>query len=80
MIAFRSIYVHRCAQNKRCIYFVVVLIFVTKFWLQNRGYRYYTLRKFYRRHYELFSKYDTELKALLPQGLTKSKFYGELVC
>ena len=35
--------------------------------------------KFYRRHYELISKYDTGLKTLLLQGLLELQFYDELV-
>ena len=47
------------------------------------GYRYNKLRKafskFYRRHFELVSKYNTGLRSLLQQGLLDSEFYGELV-
>ena len=35
--------------------------------------------KFYRRHYELISKYDTGLKTLLLQGPPESELYGDLV-
>ena len=48
-----------------------------------QGYRYHKLRKgfskFYRRHYELISKYDTGLKTLLLQGLSEPGFYSDLV-
>ena len=51
--------------------------------LLKKGYRYHTLRKafskFYRRHYELISKFNVELKSLLHQGLSEPKFYGDLV-
>ena len=51
--------------------------------LLQQGYRYHKLRmslsKFYRRHYELVSKYNIGLKTLLRQGLSKPEFYGDLV-
>ena len=47
------------------------------------GYRYHKLRKtfskFYRRHYELVSKFSVGLKTLLHQGLSEPEFYGDLV-
>ena len=51
--------------------------------LLQQGYRYHKLRKtfskFYRRHYELISKYNVGLKALLSEGLSEPEFYGDLV-
>ena len=48
-----------------------------------QGYRNHKLRKFfskfYRRHYELVSKYDTGLKTILLQGLSEPEFYGDSV-
>ena len=48
-----------------------------------QGYRYHKLRKafskFYRRHYELISKFNDGLKSLLHQGLSEPEFYGDLV-
>ena len=35
--------------------------------------------KFYRRHYELISKYNVGLKTLLSEGLSEPEFYGDLV-
>ena len=35
--------------------------------------------KFYRRHYELVSKFNVGLKPLLHQGLSEPGFYGDLV-
>ena len=35
--------------------------------------------KFYRRHYELISKFNIGLKFLLHQGLLEPEFYGDLV-
>ena len=35
--------------------------------------------KFYRRHYELFSKFNVGLKSLLHQGLSEQEFYGDLI-
>ena len=51
--------------------------------LLQQGYRYHNLRKtfskFYRRHYELVSKFNVGLKPLLLQGLSEPEFYGDLV-
>ena len=51
--------------------------------LLKQGFRYHTLRKafskFYRRHYELISKFNVGLKSLLYQGLAEPEFYGDLV-
>ena len=51
--------------------------------LVQQGYRYHKLRKtfskFYRRHYELVSKFNVGLKPLLHQGLSEPEFYGDLV-
>ena len=48
-----------------------------------QGYRYHKLRKtffkFYRRHYELVSKFNLGLKTNLHQGLSEPEFYGDLV-
>ena len=48
-----------------------------------QGYRLHKLRKnfskFYRRHYELVSKFNVGLKTLLHQGLSEPEFYGDLV-
>ena len=46
--------------------------------LLRQGYRYHKLRKtfskFYRRHYELVSKFNVGLKTLLHQGLSEPEF------
>ena len=51
--------------------------------LLKQGYRYHKLRKafskFYRRHYELISKFNVGCKSLLHQGLSEPEFYGDLV-
>ena len=51
--------------------------------LLKQNYRYHKLRKafskFYRRHYELISKFNVGLKSLLNQGLSEPEFYGDLV-
>ena len=51
--------------------------------LLQQSYRYYKLRKtfskFYRRHYELVSRFNVGLKTLLHQGLSEPEFYGDLV-
>ena len=49
--------------------------------LLQQSYRYHKLRKtfskFYRRHYELVSKFNVRLKTLLHQGLSEPEFYGD---
>ena len=51
--------------------------------LLRQGYGYHKPRKafskFYRRHFELVSKYNVRLKTLLLQGLPEPEFYGDLV-
>ena len=51
--------------------------------LLRQGYRYHKLRKafskFYRRHFDLVSKYKVGLKTLLLQGLSEPEFYSDLV-
>ena len=51
--------------------------------LLRQGYRYHKLRrafsKFYRRHFDIVSKYNVGLKTLLLQGLSEPKIYGDLV-
>ena len=51
--------------------------------LLQQGYRYHKLRKtfskFYRRHYELISKFNVGVKTLLHHGLSEPKFNGDLV-
>ena len=51
--------------------------------LLKQGYRYHKLRKtfskFYRRYYDLISKFQVGLKSLLHQGLSEPDFYNDLV-
>ena len=50
--------------------------------LLKQGYQYHKLRKtfsFYRRYYDLISKFQVGLKSLLRQGLSELEFYGDLV-
>ena len=51
--------------------------------LLKQGYRYQehckTFSKFYRRYYDLISKFQVGLKSLLRQGLSEPDFYGDLV-
>ena len=48
-----------------------------------QGYRYHKLRKafskYYRRHYDLVSKFNVRLKPLLTEGLKELDFYGDFV-
>ena len=52
--------------------------------LLKQGYRYRKLRKafskFYRRYYDLVSKFQVGLESLLRRGLLEPDFYGDLVC
>ena len=43
---------------------------------KNRGGK--TLSKFYRRHYELISKFNVGLKTLLREGLSEPEFHGDI--
>ena len=51
--------------------------------LLKQGYRYHklckTFSKFYRRYFDLISKFQVGLKSLLCQGLSEPEFYGDLV-
>ena len=51
--------------------------------LLKQGYQYHKLRKtfstFYRRYYDLISKFQIGLKSLLRQGISEPDFYGDLV-
>ena len=51
--------------------------------LLKQVYRYHKLRKtfskFYRRYYDLISKFQVGLKSLLRDGLSAPEFYGDLV-
>ena len=50
---------------------------------KDQSYRYHKLRKtfskFYRRYYDLISKFQIGLKSLLRQGLSEHEFYADLV-
>ena len=50
--------------------------------LLKQGYRYHKLRKasskFYRRHFEVVSKYNDGLKTPLLQGISEPEYYGDL--
>ena len=51
--------------------------------LLRQGYIYHKIRKafskFYRRHFDIVSKYHVGLKRLLLEGLSEPEFYGDLV-
>ena len=74
------------------IRFATVCIHVTDFNARNKcltakllqqGYRYHTLQKtfskFYRRHYELITKFNVGLQTFLSEGLSKQEFNGDFV-
>ena len=52
--------------------------------LLKQGYQYQklckTFSKFYRRYYELISKFQVGFKSLMRHGLLEPEFYGDLVC
>ena len=62
---------------------LMTLILVMNAKLLKQGYRYHKLRKafskFYRRHYDLISKFNDGLKSLLHQVLLEREFYSDLV-
>ena len=75
-----------------CLRFARASSYVTDFNTRNKlltqkllkqGYRYHKLRKtfskFYRRYFDLISKFQVGLKSLLRQGLSEPDFYGDLV-
>ena len=51
--------------------------------LLGQGYKYHKIRKafskFYRRHFDIVSKYNVGLKRLLLEGLSEPEFYADLV-
>ena len=51
--------------------------------LFRQWYRYHKIRKsfsnFYRRHFDIVSKYHVGLKTLFMQGLSEPELYGDLV-
>ena len=44
-----------------------------------QDYLYCSVSKFYRRYYDLISKFQIGLKSFLLQGLSEPEFYGDLV-
>ena len=50
--------------------------------LLKQDYRYHKLRKsfskFYRRHFDLVSQFNTRLKSLFKQGLLEPEFFGDV--
>ena len=48
-------------------------------WSHDNGFNGKTFSKFYRRYYDLISKFQVGLKSLLRQGLSEPDFYGDLV-
>ena len=59
---------------------IITLLFILEFILE---YRYRKIRKafskFYRRHFNIVSKYNVGLKRLLLEDLSEPEFYGDLV-
>ena len=71
------------SQYPKMFYLVDIKVEYTYEDSQNLFYRYHKLRntfsKFYRRYYDLISKFQVGLKSLLRQGLSEPDFYGDLV-
>ena len=76
----KSIYYH-CVSLKKLLSQEEQALLTQK--LLKQGYRYHKLRKtfskFYRRYFDLISKFQVGLKSLLRQGLSEPDFYGDLV-
>ena len=70
-----------CAFVRVCLYNTIQLFYC--FISFHMSYRYHKLRKtfskFYRRYFDLISKFQVGLKSLLRQGLSEPDFYGDLV-
>ena len=69
-----------------CPVILMTLILVIKVLtakLLRQGYRYHKIRKafskFYRRHFDIVSKYNVRLKTLVLEGLSEPEFHGDLV-
>ena len=68
-----------------CPVMVMTLILVIKFWQQNFSNKDIDMNfvrrfsEFYRRDFDLVSKYNVGLKTLLLQGLSEPEYYGDLV-
>ena len=81
-----GVYISRLIRFARTSSYITDLITRNKLLTQKllkQGYRYHKLRKtfskFYRRYYDLISKFQVGLKSLLRQGLSEPEFYCDLV-
>ena len=78
-----GVYISQLIRFARASSIVAEFNTCNKLLTQKQGYRYHTLRKtcskFYRRYYDLISKFQVGLKFLLRQGLSEPDFYGDLV-
>ena len=71
---------HSCcgaSLQRQCLYFILT----SKVTRLSNNVSFLNLKRslFYRRHYELVSKFNVGLKPLLHQGLSEPEFYGDLV-
>ena len=75
LVQFARVYSHADDFNTRNKVLIAKIL--------RQGYRYHKLRKafskFFRRHFDIVSKYNVGLKTLLLQGLSEPEFYGDLV-
>ena len=85
-ISLRGVYISQLIRFARASSYVTDFNTRNKLLTQKllkQGYRYHKLRKtfskFYRRYYDLISKFQVGLKSLLRQGLSEPDFYGDLV-
>ena len=81
-----GVYISQLNRFARASSYVAEFNALNKLLTQKRlkqGYRYHkllkTFSKFYRRYYDLISKFQVGLKSLLRQGLSEPDFYGDLV-
>ena len=81
-----GVYISKLIHFSRASSYVADFSIHNKFLTQKllkQGYRYHKLRKtfskFYRRYYDLITKFQVGLKSLLREGLLEPDFYGDLV-
>ena len=81
-----GVYISQLSRFARASSYVTDVTTRNKLLTQNflkQSYQYHKLRKtfsiFYRRYYDLISKFQVGLKSLLCEGLLEPEFYGDLV-
>ena len=74
LVRFASVYSHVEDFNARNIVKLTAKLLKQGHWYPKHR---KTFSKFYRRHHELFSKFNVGLKSHLHQGLSEPEFYGD---